>query len=61
MSAPVQRRIEALEARQPTAWRWAWRRYGETTEQAKQRAGFSLEDAVIVFSWASEPKSGAAA
>jgi hypothetical protein len=61
MSAPVHRRIEALEARQPQTRRWVWRRNGETTEQAKQRAGFSPDDAVIVFSWASKPTSGAAA
>ena len=54
MNTTVQRRIEALEARQPTAWRWVWRHEGETTKQAKQRAGFSPDDAVIVFSWASE-------
>lgn len=61
MSAPVQRRIQVLEARQLTAWRWVWRRDGETTEQANQRAGLSRDDDVIVFSWASQPTTGAAA
>ena len=61
MIAPVQRRIKALEARQPQAWRWVWRHEGETTEQAKQRAGFTPDDAVIVFSWATQPATGAAA
>lgn len=62
MSAPVQRRIEALEARQPQALGWVWRREGETADEAKQRAGFSPDDDVITFSWASgKPKTGAAA
>ena len=61
MSAPVLRRIEALEARQPQAQRWVWRREGETADEAKARAGFSRDDDVIVFSWASsEPNKGAA-
>lgn len=62
MSAPVQRRIEALEARQQSVSRWVWRRDCETTEQSKQRAGFSPDDAVIVFSWTNnKPTEGAAA
>ena len=53
MSAPVQRRIEALEARQSQALGWVWRREGETPDDAKKRGGFSPDDDVIVFSWAS--------
>lgn len=60
MTAPVQRRIEALEARQIQAPAWVWRREGETADEAKARAGFSPDDDVIVFSWASSPSIGAA-
>ena len=55
------RRIEALEARQPQAQRWVWRREGETADEAKVRAGFNPDDAVIVFSWANSQSNGAAA
>lgn len=61
MSDSVQRRIEALEARQIQAPAWVWRREGETTDEAKTRAGFSPDDDVIVFSWASSPSRGTAA
>lgn len=61
MSAPVQRRIEALEARQSQALGWVWRREGETADEAKARAGFNPGDDVIIFSWASSPSKGAAA
>ena len=59
--AQLDRRIQKLEAREPQARRWVWRNEGETTEQAKQRAGFSPADAVIVFCWATQPATGAAA
>ena len=61
MSNAVQRRIEALEGRQPQAVGWVWRRAGETIDDAKKRAGFTPDDDVIVFSWASSPRIGAAA
>ena len=47
------RRIAALEAQQHQARHWVWRHQGETTAQAKQRAGFSPDDVVTVFSWSS--------
>ena len=61
MSAPVQRRIEALEARQSQVLGWVLRREGETADEAKARAGFNTDDDVIVFSWASSSSKGAAA
>lgn len=59
MSTPVQRRIDALEARQIQAPAWVWRREGETADEAKTRAGFNPGDDVTVFSWASRPSIGA--
>lgn len=60
MSAPVQRRIEALEARQSEALGCVWRHEGETAGEAQKRAEFNLYDEVIIFSWASSPSNGAA-
>lgn len=61
MSTEIEKRIEALEARQSQALGWVWRREGETADEAKKRAGFNPADAVVVFSWASKPNTGAAA
>lgn len=62
MSDSVQRRIKALEGRESLAMGWVWRREGETPDDAKKRGGFSPDDDVIVFSWASSrPSKGAAA
>ena len=61
MSNSVQRRIEALEGSQPQAVGGVWRRAGETVDDAKKRLGFAPDVDVLVFSWASSPRIGAAA
>jgi hypothetical protein len=51
MTASLERRLEALEAREGPAWRWVWKDQCETADEAKQRAGVQSGERVIVFSW----------
>lgn len=61
MSAMIERRVAALEVQRHQAQRWVWQHEGETTAQAKLRAGLSPDDVVTVFSWSSsKPTEGAA-
>jgi hypothetical protein len=51
MTATIQRRVEALEARDGQPWHWVWRHDHETEEQALQREGIEPGERVIVFGW----------
>ena len=48
----IQRRVEALEAKQAPAVAYIWRETGESVAAAIKRRGIKPDQHVVVYSWA---------
>ena len=47
----IQRRLEALEARQVPPVAYVWRERGESEEAATKREGIKSSEGVVFFTW----------
>ena len=51
MQQKFSKRLDALESKDETPYRWVWRNVGETDAGARTRAGIAPDDNIIIFCW----------